>query len=164
MVVAITVLTTIFQYCLGSVRGRDCVPAWGRGLKRQAARMDRSLSLVLVPGPGSQAEAPLGLTCHEDVPWGRAGAEPTLGCQNPGEQTPSTLTTPPTCSSCQGWGEQAGAIWWGRKWDRTGSDPYHVCVDLDRSHQTVNGLWGEKKGGKEEKKRSHLSRNQDRRW
>lgn len=115
--------------------------------------MDRSLSLVLVPGPGSRAEAPLGLSCHGDVPWGRgrARAEPTLGCQNPGEQTPSTLTPPPTCSSCQGWGGQAGAIWWGRKRNRTGSNPYHVCVDLNRSHQTVNGLWGEKKGGKEEK-------------
>lgn len=31
--------------------------------------------------------------------------------------------------------------------DGTRSGPYHVCVDLDGSHQTVNGLWGEKRGG-----------------
>lgn len=39
----------------------------------------------------------------------------------------------------------------GQEGDRTGSDAYHVCVDLDCSHQTVNGLWGEKKGGEEKR-------------
>lgn len=50
-------------------------------------------------------------------------------------------------SWCWSWGGEAEAICGPGGGDRTRSDPYHVCVDLDCSHQTVNSLWGEKKGG-----------------
>lgn len=44
----------------------------------------------------------------------------------------------------------------GREGARTCGGPYHVCVDLNRSHQAVDGLWRENKGGKEEEREGEV--------
>lgn len=65
--------------------------------------------------------------------------------------TPHPASLPPALRAGGGEGRlgQYGRTWNGV--DRTRSDPYHVCVYLNCSHQAVNGLWGEKKEGREEK-------------
>lgn len=74
---------------------------------------------------------------------GKLGEDPASPARpGPGDQAPPLPS--PTCSQC----------WSGAGEARRGQSAgmtltHHVRVDLDCSHQTVNGLWGEEKGGGE---------------
>lgn len=117
--------------------------------------------------PGEGPSAPL--TCWELPPGARLArscvrtqpAQPGSGSGS----CDSSFPPPPPLLSLLGAGdgmEGGEAIRQGLKWGkgregaRTCGGPYHVCVDLNRSHQAVDGLWRENKGGKEEEREGEV--------
>lgn len=119
----------------------------------------------LETGPGEGPSAPL--TCWELPPGSRLAwtCVRTQPAQPGSAPVAVPCPPPPPLPSLSGAGDgreggeairQGLKRGKGREGARTRGGPYHVCVDLNRSHQAVDGLWRENKGGEEEKREGEV--------